>query len=282
MFRFPSKDFSGVLLRWLAVRLSPILVRRAVKTPYTHIGDYMQRYWLVPFAVSGTASDHGCGPVSFWRRPIARVLQLLGVAVRIHVILRSDDDDAYHDHPWDFMTFILDGGYYEYRPLFSEGLKVGNSCQRYDAGSLNFRRAEDMHRLELRRGEPAITLFVTTKWRQIWGFFPDSAFKVEWKEYLARNNRRARTQEEAVIATNVAEDQTTWVACTCKDCNGLTYLARYDLPKMADLMAADMKSLEEDNRYPQAADSATIERDWCTCGDDSDERIIAHVAKEGA
>jgi hypothetical protein len=32
----------------------------------------------------------------------------------IHKFLKSDPDDL-HDHPWEFRTFILAGGYWEYR-----------------------------------------------------------------------------------------------------------------------------------------------------------------------
>jgi len=45
--------------------------------------------------------------------------------VFLHKFLKSDPDDV-HDHPWPFLTIILRGGYYEWRPQFdSQGQKIG-------------------------------------------------------------------------------------------------------------------------------------------------------------
>lgn len=37
----------------------------------------------------------------------------LGVSVKIHKIVRNDEDRCEHDHPWWFIRFILWGGYTE-------------------------------------------------------------------------------------------------------------------------------------------------------------------------
>lgn len=37
-------------------------------------------------------------------------------SVLLHWIVRPDDDGAMHDHPWNFTTTILEGGYEEHQP----------------------------------------------------------------------------------------------------------------------------------------------------------------------
>jgi hypothetical protein len=36
----------------------------------------------------------------------------------IHKFLRSDNDRHYHDHPWNFISFLLKGSYDEHMPFF--------------------------------------------------------------------------------------------------------------------------------------------------------------------
>jgi hypothetical protein len=66
--------------------------------------------------------------------------------VYYHIVKRSDDDTALHDHPWWNFSIVLTGGYYEHRIL--EGgihTKVW-----YGPGSVLFRRrGAYAHRLEL-------------------------------------------------------------------------------------------------------------------------------------
>ena len=154
------------MIDWLAEKL----LNRALLTPYTHLDGYMLRWWLVPY--SNTADGEGCGPVS-WRRPIAKLLQFFGIAVRIHVIIRSDDARAMHNHPWWFVSLILQGGYLEYRPLYTNGRYYGNSSKHYSAGSIIFRRARDVHRLHLFPKQSVLTLFITGPRKKSWGFIDD-------------------------------------------------------------------------------------------------------------
>lgn len=151
------------------------LIRRAMRTPYFHLDDYMERYWLVPYAY--------IDPVSFFKRPIAWILQRFGIAIRVHHILRSDDARAFHDHPWWYCTIILRGGYTEVRPRFSSGIYEGDQRRRHDAGSILIRPAESWHRLELPRGETAWTLFITGPRRNRWGFLIQPRFKQYYRDY---------------------------------------------------------------------------------------------------
>lgn len=176
--------------QWIVSLLADRLIARAKRTPYYHLAGYMNRWWLVPYTVAGSAGrpGDGTGPVAFLRRPIAWVFQRLGIGVRVHEILRSDDERAMHNHPWGYASIILKGGYMECTP----GGVGGTDCfAYYPPGSVIFRRAKSRHRLMLVTacGAPATTLFVTGPWQQRWGFFVNSRF-VPHAEYRASQERR--------------------------------------------------------------------------------------------
>lgn len=161
------------------MKLVDRLIARAKRTPYFHLAGYMNRWWLVPYVSAGSASADGCGSVG-WRRPVAKLLQMLDVAVRVHEILRSDTGRDPHDHPWPYLTIVLKGGYWEER-FDRNGVIV--STKWHGPGSVLFRRATDLHKLTLPFSpfgfadgrpivahEPATTLFITGRYRQKWGF----------------------------------------------------------------------------------------------------------------
>lgn len=161
-------------------RLATWLISRAQRTPYEHLPGYMDRWWLVPYR---NEVRSGSGPVT-WRRPVAKLLQFFDIAVRVHVIKRSDSGRAFHDHPWPYLTILLRGGYWEVTPMFdASGLYQGERRVYFGPGSVLFRRAKSWHRLELPQHDTVTTLFITGPWRQKWGFLPQPASKVYFKEY---------------------------------------------------------------------------------------------------
>lgn len=172
-------------------RLADWLIARSMRTPYSHLKGYMERYWLIPYhtssnsvQLSGSAStDPTKWPGQF---PIlAHILALFGIGIRVHHILRSDDDRAFHDHPWGFISVVLKGGYWEHTPMYDEsGIFMGNFIRWRGVGSIAKRKATDWHRIEMPRGETAWTLFITFKWRQRWGFLKHPGSKVHFAEYL--------------------------------------------------------------------------------------------------
>ncbi len=174
---------------------------RAQRTPYFHLPGYMNRYWLVPYwrvvrrpvrAVDSLGAPYegyltdGTGPVSFRFRPVAAVLQRLGIAARLHCILRSDDGRDPHDHPWPYVTVILSGGYTEHR--YDEHGSLLSS-KWHGPGSVLFRRAADWHRLELLPGQLTWTLFITGAKQQGWGFLTAPGEKTPWHEYSNPSSR---------------------------------------------------------------------------------------------
>lgn len=81
--------------------------------------------------------------------------------LRLHHIMRSDNDRHFHDHPFDFTSLILRGGYVEYTP--------GNPLRCCLPGSIVRRRAEDLHYLKL-IDDSAWTFLITSPYRREWGF----------------------------------------------------------------------------------------------------------------
>lgn len=114
--------------------------------------------------------------------------------VYYHIVRRSDDDRALHDHPWWNFSIVLAGGYYEH--CINEG--GVNVKTFYPAGSVRFRRAGTFaHRLELERygpnayptvqGEeiPVHTIFITGPVLRRWGFHHPERWvdAYDWDEF---------------------------------------------------------------------------------------------------
>lgn len=144
------------------------LIARSLKTPFVHLPGYMNRYWLLPYG---------------W---LFKGKSMLDWAVRVHEILRSDED-TYHDHPWPYISVILRGGYFEVVPVFDKsGLYVGSKCKWYGPGSVLFRKAKSWHWLQVPGGETVWTLFITFNWQQKWGFMVQPSYKVRHENYTRR------------------------------------------------------------------------------------------------
>jgi len=101
---------------------------------------------------------------------------VLGVFTAVlHRFMRSDSpEDGLHDHPFDFVSIILSGGYTEH----SESGKKW-----YGPGSVLFRRAGRLHRIELVGNEPVWTLVIFGPRRRSWGFKVDGVW-YPWKQWI--------------------------------------------------------------------------------------------------
>ncbi len=147
------------------------LIRRAMKTPYTHImhpkGVYMERYWLFnPYP----------GPEEHRKNRFP-------ISIRIHKICLPDDARDLHDHPWNARTIILKGGYSERRLV--DGERVLFTRKPGDTATIKF---GEYHTIEsLCRRRPVWTLFITGKYRGTWGFLVNGV-KVQWRKYQGYNN----------------------------------------------------------------------------------------------
>lgn len=147
----------GPVKRWI--------VRRAMQTPYFHLDGYMCRWWLF----NAYCDSEG--------NPIKRswLMQRLP-SIRVHHILRPDEDRHMHDHPWDAVSYILGGWYTEER-------ETGWAA--YYAGHRNTLKAEDFHRIADVSFGGVWTLFITWPKRNAWGFKVDGGTKIRHDVYLA-------------------------------------------------------------------------------------------------
>lgn len=169
--------------------LVDFLIWLAKRNPFVHIPGYMNRWWLVPYTKF---------PEKWAKRSrLLRWIERKVPAIRLHEILRSDNDRDLHDHPWAFVSVILRGGYYEERPKYDRaGLYIGLTTTFHGPGDILFRRAKDFHRLTLLQETNTIndltpvpvscwTLFITFAYAQKWGYLVHPAYKQRYEEYQA-------------------------------------------------------------------------------------------------
>lgn len=116
--------------------------------------------------------------------------------IYLHKICRSDDDRHLHDHPFNFVSIILRGGYDEYRPHVNTiGLNVV-ARRRFLPPTFVVRKATDLHRLDLigkwihfigedrfeKVCRPAWTLVFAGRRLRQWGFQTEQGW-VDHKQY---------------------------------------------------------------------------------------------------
>lgn len=174
------------LFDWIAARL----IRRARRTPYIHLyhcdanrqptQPYLLRYWLLRIG----------------RR---RGSEYPWFGVRVHVFCSSDDDRAFHDHPWPFLSIMLAGSYTEVQPVDCHWRAQGKyHCEQIGqqmvttlrtqriAGDVAYRHAETWHMVRIEPGKRAYTLFITFPQVQQWGFLVRQGrhlTKVPWRDF---------------------------------------------------------------------------------------------------
>ena len=112
----------------------------------------------------------------------------------LHKFLKGDPDDV-HDHPWPYCTFILAGGYYEWVPEFNSlGAKIGETRHWRGPGHFRFCGARSFHRIELREGVTAWTLFMPGPQTREWGFLTGSNPDKDWEQHESYLSRRSRVK----------------------------------------------------------------------------------------
>jgi hypothetical protein len=99
-------------------------------------------------------------------------------AVRLHRWLGPDDDRAFHDHPWWFITLVLRGGYTDSSPNGNEHIRAGN---------VRYRPALHQHTVIPDPGG-AWTLLVTGPKIRPWGFWLNGKFWKANKWFLTRGH----------------------------------------------------------------------------------------------
>lgn len=102
--------------------------------------------------------------------------------LRLHKIARSDEDRHPHDHPMDFASLILSGGYVEFQP--------GQEPRVCKPGTLVLHRAEDLHYVKLIDG-PSWSVLITSPRRRRWGFQTEEGWvdASEYDEWLRTHDK---------------------------------------------------------------------------------------------
>ena len=107
----------------------------------------------------------------------------------LHKFLKGDPDDV-HDHPWPYATLILKGGYYEWTPNFdSQGTKISETRHWRGPGHFRMCSPNSYHRIELKDGITAWTLFMPGPQKREWGFLVNDQW-VQHEAYMI--NRREK------------------------------------------------------------------------------------------
>ena len=116
--------------------------------------------------------------------------QLFPFNVFLHKFLKSDPDDV-HDHPWPYATLILKGGYYEWIPQFNPDGTLNCEIRKWRGpGHFRMCKPESYHRVELKPGVTAWTLFMPGPQRREWGFLVDNKW-IHNDNYLATRKQNA-------------------------------------------------------------------------------------------
>jgi hypothetical protein len=111
----------------------------------------------------------------------------------LHKFLKGDPGDV-HDHPWSYATLILKGGYYEWIPQFDSEGKLSCEIRKWrGAGHFRICRPESYHRIELKDGVTAWTLFMPGSHKQDWGFLVNDQW-VQNDQYLKERYEQAHNQ----------------------------------------------------------------------------------------
>lgn len=97
--------------------------------------------------------------------------------IYFHMIERSDDDRALHDHPWHFISIILLNGYEE----------ITKSGSRFHpSGSMRFHHARHAHRLVIDAGFTWTIVIRGPSFRR-WGFYCKKGW-VYWRDFVDPKN----------------------------------------------------------------------------------------------
>lgn len=159
--------------------IADFLIRRSLRTPYSHLAGYMDRFWL--FNRYECDPDPVTGERRYPKR--SRLMNALP-SIRIHHILRRDLDPAPHDHPWDARTIILDGAYVEVRGKPEEG-QVQHFRSPGDTAQIRF---GEFHNIVDMTDDGVWTMFITYGYRGKWGFWKDGR-KIPYDQYEGLQKR---------------------------------------------------------------------------------------------
>jgi hypothetical protein len=168
-------------LRWLVSHMSSprVIYDREGKSPY------LSRYYIIgrPYMADGSEPIDRFGNP----KPEAIFPKTLGFAIYLHKFHRSDDDNALHNHPWEWArSLILAGGYSEERREPDRETVVRRTIRPGDWVKIN---ADHFHRVDLLEDD-SWSFFIAGPKTSDWGFWEResgaSGPTIPWREFIAR------------------------------------------------------------------------------------------------
>lgn len=183
-------------------KVADYLIRRAMKTPFTHLPSnddpsYMERYWLLnPYPVSSRDRKR-------WQFPWS---------IRLHLIKRADAERDIHDHPWNARTIILRGAYLEKRQgpaveMFRDPPLYTIIRRKGDTATI---KHNEYHTISEVTAGGVWTMFITGPWLGDWGFLRNGV-KVWWRTYLADQEAKDKAFAEMMAKDEPYAGQTVTV-----------------------------------------------------------------------
>ena len=165
MVILPIRCFAKLRFVGLSSRSSP---SKSIILPYfdftLHVGS--QRFGLSHDLVIEQAEPY-----------LERWIFWCGFSIRIHKFHKGDDDRAFHDHPWWFVTIPIKS-YLELTP--------NQEAQTIKAGRPHYRKATHQHIVQLKDEKPTWTLIITGLKQREWGFWSGTRF-TEAEEWMSQS-----------------------------------------------------------------------------------------------
>jgi hypothetical protein len=122
-----------------------------------------------------------------------RLLQTPWLGIYVHFIYREDLDPIPHDHPWQFRSFVLRGGYTEY--AWPDARVSGdNELHNWRRWSLHRFPLAAAHRIVSVKPK-TVTLVLVGRKRRSWGFWNDGTW-VDYREVRAPAGSRRQARDE--------------------------------------------------------------------------------------
>lgn len=110
-----------------------------------------------------------------------RIVQTPWFGVYLHNINEPDFDRDPHDHPWNFLSFIVRGGYTERIWARPADRRLGSYQRRWNRFTWHRMTMEKAHQIE--EVQPnTVSLILTGPRTRNWGFWTEDGW-VEWREY---------------------------------------------------------------------------------------------------
>lgn len=171
-------------MRELLLRLTGYLEKigrrpRTIRRSISEVVPYLTRWYLTKMP----RMTDGSFPFDKYGTPREGIIEDdRGRAFWIHRFGQDDEDDP-HNHPWEWaISFILSGGYIEWRFDPKTGRETVRVLQ---APAVNIIKHDTFHRVNLIGGEEAWSLFIPGPKTSSWGVIDMTTRTYRgWREYF--------------------------------------------------------------------------------------------------